>query len=51
MPIPKSRDVGTILAFLRNDKPEWSSGQKLAVALDIARKTGNKKIKRKKKKK
>lgn len=49
MPIPKSKDVGVILDFLKAEKPGMSQGQRLAIALDTARRAGNKKIKQKKK--
>ena len=39
MPIPKTKNVGTIIKFLKKEKPTMSKKQKLAIALDNARKT------------
>lgn len=53
MPIPRTTDVGSIINFLKADKPSMSKGQRLAIALDSARRAGAKipKSKRKKEKK
>ena len=48
MPIPKTRKVGKTIKFLKKEKPGMPQEQKVAIALDIARKAG-KKIPRKKK--
>ena len=48
MPIPRTRDIGKLVSFFKSDKPEWGPAQRLAVALDIARRHGAK-IKKKKK--
>ena len=50
MPIPKSQNVGKIMDFLKKDKPMMSKGQMLAIALDTARRAGNKSIKKRGKK-
>jgi len=47
MPIPKSRKVGKTIKFLKKEKPGMAKKQKLAIALDVARKAGDK-IKKKK---
>jgi hypothetical protein len=49
MPLPKTTDVGKLIAFLKSEKPNMSKGQRLAIALDTARRSGTK-IKKKKKK-
>ncbi len=45
MPIPKTKDVGNIIDFLKNEKPGMARKQKVAIALNVAREAGNKKIK------
>ena len=47
MPIPKTRDIGKIMRFLKKEKPSMSQKRRLAIALSTARKAG-KKIKAKK---
>jgi hypothetical protein len=47
MPLPKTKDVGKLLTFLKSDKPGWSKGQRLAVALETARRAGAKISKKK----
>lgn len=50
MPFPKTRNVGKLLTFLNAEKPEMGRAQKLAIALDVARRAGKKMKKWKKKK-
>lgn len=39
IPVPKStEDIGTCIRFLRRDKPDMSSKQRVAICLDLARK-------------
>lgn len=40
MPIPKTKDVGSTIKFLRKEKPGMPSKQKLAIALETARRSG-----------
>lgn len=47
MPIPKTKDVGKIIRFLKKDKPDMPDNQRVAIALETARKSG-KKVKKKK---
>jgi len=42
MPIPKTKDVGTLYEFFEREHPEWKHDQILAAALDTARKHGAK---------
>lgn len=49
MPIPKTRDVGKIMDFLKKEHPKWSLAKKRAVALETARRAGAKIPKPKKK--
>ena len=37
MPIPKTKDVGKTLSFLKTEKPGMPKKQKIAIALDTAR--------------
>ena len=41
-PIPKSRDVGKTIKFLKREKPGMPHKQKVAIALSTARKAGAK---------
>ena len=41
MPIPKSKKVGTIMSFLKREKPAMPQKQKIAIALNTARIAGN----------
>lgn len=47
MPLPKTKNVGTIIKFLKKEKPHMSLAQRRAIALSQARKYGAK-IKEKK---
>ena len=40
MPIPKTKDVGSTIKFLKREKPGMPSKQKLAIALETARRSG-----------
>jgi len=40
MPLPRTTDVGTLIDFLKRDKPNWKPSQRLAVALETARRAG-----------
>lgn len=40
MPIPKTKDVGKTIRFLKKDKPGLPKKQKVAIALDVARRAG-----------
>ena len=40
MPIPKTRSVGKTIRFLKRDKPGMPKKQRLAIALETARKAG-----------
>ena len=40
MPIPITRDVGTIIRFLKKEKPDMPRKQKIAIALNQARGAG-----------
>lgn len=46
MPLPKTKDIGKILSFLKKDKPTMPRKQKIAIALSQAKKN-NKKLKKK----
>lgn len=48
MPIPKLTDVGEIIRFLKKEKPNMPKNQRIAIALETARKAKAKKMKRKK---
>lgn len=50
MPIPKTKNVGETIKFLRKEKPHMKYAQMLAIALDTAREAGAKISKGKKKK-
>ena len=45
-PIPKTKDVGKTIKFLKKEKPKMSKKQRVAIALDVARKAGAKKKKK-----
>ena len=51
MPIPKTKNIGKIMSFLKKDKPNMSMKQRVAIALSQARKAGAKVPKKKYKKK
>lgn len=40
MPIPKTRDVGDIMSFLKREKPGMPRRQKVAISLRQAREAG-----------
>jgi len=40
MPIPKSKDPGKIISFLKHEKPGMSHKQRVAIALETAREAG-----------
>ena len=40
-PIPKSKNVGTIMHFLKREKPAMPRKQKIAIALNTTRTAGN----------
>ena len=42
MPIPKSKDVGKTMRFLKKDAPGMPKKQKVAIALSTARSAGAK---------
>lgn len=48
MPIPKTKDVGKTIRFLKKEKPGMSKKQRTAIALETARKAGAKISKKKK---
>ena len=42
MPIPKTRKVGETIRFLKREKPGMPQKQKVAIALETARRAGAK---------
>lgn len=40
MPLPRSKDVGTLIRFLKQEKPGMKKSQRLAIALEQARRAG-----------
>ncbi len=42
MPIPKSKNVGKTIKFLKKEKPGMPQKQKVAIALETARRAGAK---------
>lgn len=40
MPVPKTRDVGKVMRHLKKHKPSMPQKQKVAIALDTARRAG-----------
>ncbi len=42
MPIPPSKDVGKTIKFLKREKPQMPQKQKVAIALETARRAGAK---------
>ena len=42
MPFPKTKSMGTMMSFLKKDKPEWSKKQRIAVALKETGKSSKK---------
>lgn len=43
IPVPKSEnDIGNCIRFLRRDKPEMKSDQRVAICLDLYRKSQGK---------
>ena len=48
MPLPKTKDVGKIMRKLKKEKPGMKKKQKIAIALETARRAGAKIKKRKK---
>ena len=42
MPIPETKDVGKTISFLKTEKPGMPKKQKIAIALDVARRSGAK---------
>jgi len=53
MPLPRTTDVGKLVRFLKQEKPGMKQSQRLAIALDTARRAGanikRPKLKRRKK--
>lgn len=43
MPLPKTKDVGRLIRFLKKENPNMPSKQRTAIALSQARKSGAKK--------
>lgn len=41
-PIPRTKDVGRLIRFLKEEKPDMSKKQRVAVALSVAREAGKK---------
>lgn len=37
MPLPKTKDVGKIISFLKKDKPDMKRDQMIAIALEVSR--------------
>lgn len=48
MPLPKTKSVGKVMRFLKKEKPNMPQKQKVAIALETARKAGAKIPKKKK---
>lgn len=44
MPLPKTRDVGMLIRFLKKEKPKQSKKQRIAIALSQARKSGKNRL-------
>lgn len=40
MPLPRTKDIGTLIKFLKQEKPNMKPSQRLAIALDKARRAG-----------
>lgn len=40
MPLPRTRNIGTIVRFLKREKPRMSKKQRVAIAISQARKSG-----------
>jgi hypothetical protein len=40
MPLPKTKDIGKIIRFLKKDKPGMDKDQRIAIALEHARSMG-----------
>ena len=40
-PIPKTQNIGTIMHFLKRDRPAMPQKQKIAIALNTAREADN----------
>lgn len=38
MPLPKTKDVGRLVTFLKKEKPKMKKKQRIAIALSEARK-------------
>jgi hypothetical protein len=51
MPLPKTKDVGKIIRFLKKEKPGMDRDQRVAIALEHARSMGASIPKKHKKKK
>ncbi len=50
MPLPKTKDVGRLIRFLKKEKPTMKPKQRIAIAIEKARESGAH-IKKKKRKK
>lgn len=50
MPLPKTRDVGKLIGFLKREKPNMPHKQVVAIALERARSAGARIPRRKRKK-
>lgn len=42
MPLPKTKNVGKVISFLKKEKPSMSQRQRVAIALNTAREAGAK---------
>jgi len=40
MPIPKTKHVGSVMEFLKKDKPKMPHKQRIAISLNTARRSG-----------
>lgn len=40
MPLPKTKNVGRLVKFLKKEKPKMKKKQRIAIALSQARKSG-----------
>ena len=49
MPLPKTKNVGKLIRFIKKEHPEMKKKQLVAIALSTARKSGARIPKRKKK--
>jgi len=42
MPLPKTKDVGKVMRFLKKDKPSMPKKQKIAISLSVTKKSKKK---------